>query len=103
MRIGRKFNPGDPVVYRKIKRSPAPGPRAEAIHPAGKGEEYVYQVDKHWVVQQVQDDGKLVLRTRRGKRHVIEPGDPNLRHANLAERLLSGWRFPNLNQFDDEQ
>lgn len=102
MRLGRKYSPGDPVVYRVVKRSPAPGPRAESIQPASKGDEYVYQVDKYWVVQRVQDDGKLVLRTRRGKRHVIDPTDPHLRHANFAERLLSSWRFPTLDQFNEE-
>lgn len=100
MRWGRKFRPGDPVVYRVVKRSPAPGPRAEAIQPAGKGEEYVYQVNKHWVVQRVEDDGRLLLRTRRGKRHLIDPDDPQLRRANLLERLLIGWRFPQLAEDD---
>jgi hypothetical protein len=94
MRLGRKFRAGDPVVYRVVKRSPTPGPRAEAIQPVDKGDEYVYHVDKYWIVQGVEQDGRLVLRTRRGKQHVIDPADPQLRHANLIERLFSGWRFP---------
>ena len=46
----------------------------------------------------VQDDGKLLLKTRRGKTHVVEPSDPNLRHATLWDRLRYRTRFAELRE-----
>ena len=84
---------GDWVIYRKQKTSTSPGPRAEAVLPASKGETYSYFVEKYWIVKEVLEDGRIVLRTRRGKEHVVEPGDQNLRHARFWERWLLGARF----------
>lgn len=83
------FEPGDWVIYRKTKFSTHPGPRAENIAPASKGDEYAYTVDKFWVVEHCGEDGTLVLRTRRGKKHTVEEDAPQLRKANLWER----WRY----------
>ena len=44
------YHPGDWVIFRKEKHSTSPGPRAENIHAAPKGDDYYYQVDKFWVV-----------------------------------------------------
>jgi hypothetical protein len=85
--FARKFKPGDEVVYRKSKQTTQPGPRAQQIRPCPKGDNYTYTVDKFWVIQQVRDNGELVVGTRRGKTHVIEPSDRNLRHPTLWERL----------------
>lgn len=90
----RAFQPGDPVVYRATKFSDSPGPRAENITAAEHGENYSYQVDKFWTVEEVLDDGRLRLRTRRGKEHVLAEDDPRLRRANLWERLVYKKRFP---------
>ncbi|MCA9195571.1 MAG: hypothetical protein KDB03_27555 [Planctomycetales bacterium] len=84
-----KYRAGDWVVYTKSKVSVAPGPRAKDVTAASKGESYSYLVDKFWVVEKVQDDGKLVLKTRRGKLHVIPPTDPQLHLANWWQR----WRY----------
>jgi hypothetical protein len=83
------FHMGDWVIYRKTKFSTHPGPRAENVNPARYGDDYSYTVDKFWVVIAVRDDGRLLLRTRRGKEHVVKPDDPNLRKANWWER----WRY----------
>lgn len=88
------FKPGDPVIYRKSKFSNHPGPRAKNIDPAPQGEIYSYVVDKFWTVVGITDDQKLLIRTRRGKEHVVHPGDPNLRHARWWEKLFWGHRFP---------
>ncbi|MEX0716209.1 MAG: hypothetical protein WD066_06475 [Planctomycetaceae bacterium] len=88
------YKPGDPVVYRKSKFSNHPGPRAKSIDPAPRGETYSYVVDKFWTVAGVTEDERLLLRTRRGKEHVVNPGDPNLRHARWWERLFCAHRFP---------
>lgn len=90
----RSFQPGDLVVYCKTKHSASPGPRAKQIDPEPRGETYTYQVDKYWVVTELTPAGELIVKTRRGKQHILRPNDPNLRHASLPERLLKGWRFP---------
>jgi hypothetical protein len=92
----KDFQPGDPVVYRKTKFSRRPGPRAENIHPAAEGDDYMYLVDKFWVVVELCDDGKLLLRTRGGKEHQIDRNDPCLRHPSWWERLVYHRRFPRL-------
>lgn len=90
----REFHEGDLVVYRKTKHGPVPGPRAARITPASHGDNYSYNVDKYWVVDEVNPDGTLLLRTRRGKTHRADPNDINLRHAGLLTRLIRRHRFP---------
>ena len=87
------FRPGDPVIFRKVKISTCPGPRAISVHPQGSGETYTYQVDKFWVVDDATGD-TLLVRTRRGKVHEVDISDPNLRRPNLIERFLYRDRFP---------
>jgi len=65
------------------------------VTPSRCGEEYAYEVDKYWVVEQVLDEG-VVARTRRGKRHFIGLRDPRLRGARWWERLVFRTRFPRL-------
>ena len=89
----RNFQPGDAVIYRKGKHSTAPGPRAQGVVPAPRGETYSYMVDKLWTVVSASGE-ELTLRTRRGKEHVVRADDPNLRRPNLWERLRYRDRFP---------
>ncbi|MBI1345546.1 hypothetical protein GC163_04590 [bacterium] len=88
------LRPGDPVIFCVSKFSTDPGPRAADVHPAEHGETYSYNVPKFWRVISLEDDGKLILGTRRGKRHRIDPGDPRLRRASFWERWLYANRFP---------
>ena len=92
----KKLKLGDVVVYRKSKHSTHPGERAKNIHPASAGDNYQYTVDKFWIVGEIQSDGRLLLKTRQGKTHLIEPDDPNLRRVTLWDRLRFGSRFPTL-------
>lgn len=93
----RKFKPGSIVVYRKLKHSACPGPRARDIRPSQAGESYSYQVDKFWVVDESPGEpNKLLLRTRRGKTHVVDVDDPNLRRPGWITRLLYARRFSEL-------
>ncbi len=85
-----RFKPGDVVVYRKQKHTTHPGPRAQQVHATKKGDYYTYVVEKFWVVGQVLASGRLLLQTRRGKTHLVENSDPNLRRANLWDRI----RYP---------
>ncbi len=94
--MAREFEPGDPVIYRKSKHSASPGPRAADVQPAPRGEYYAYKVDKFWTVAEVRPDGMIVVRTRRGKEHLLEAGDRALRKARWWERLLYRDRFPEL-------
>jgi hypothetical protein len=89
-----RFEVGEPVMFRVTKRSPHPGPRAIHVEPEPLGEGYTYDVDKFWVVQEVRPDGRLVLRTRRGKQHVVHADHERLRPARWWDRLLYGDRFP---------
>lgn len=90
----RQLRPGDAVIYTVQKQGPHPGPRARDVDATPHGEFYVYQVDKFWVVQEVTDDGRVVLRTRKGKTHVVPTDDPRLRKAHWWERWLYRNRFP---------
>lgn len=87
------YKVGDCVIYRKTKYSDHPGPRARSISPTPNGDEYIYLVDKFWVVEDVQPDGQIVLRTRRGKQHTVSSEDPKLRKARLWERYWFRSRF----------
>ena len=87
-------NPGDFLVYSKFKVSPRPGPRARNIQASEKGEDYYYQVDKYWALENVLEDGRLVAVTRTGKHVYLKPEDQNLRKARLLERLMHRRRFP---------
>jgi len=89
------YKPGDPVIYRLQKQSTHPGPRAQDIDPATSGETYSYFVEKFWVVAELHaGGGKLLLRTRRGKEHLVDANDPHLRPARWWERLIHRKRFP---------
>ncbi len=90
----KKFKRGDPVVFAKDKCSTCPGPRAHGVHPARRGEGYYYKVDKFWLAEQDESEGKVTLITRRGRQHVVEVRDPRLHHATLWQRLWFRHRFP---------
>lgn len=90
------YSPGDPVIYRVTKHSAHPGPRAKEIWPSAHGENYTYVVDKFWIVAEIRDDGKLLLNTRRGKRHVVDSNDPLLRHPHWWEWVRYRNLFPQL-------
>jgi hypothetical protein len=85
---------GDAVIYRKVKASPHPGPRATDIRPSEQGEDYLYEVDKFWTVRAVQPTGHIECVTRKGKVHTIRPDDLNLRKATWWERWWYRDRFP---------
>ncbi len=87
------WKPGDWAVYRKSKRSTTPGPRATNVMASSKGESYTYIVDKFWVVDSTLPGDRLLLRTARGKTHVIDANDPNLRKPSWLRRLLWRERF----------
>lgn len=88
-----QFQRNDWVIYRKQKSSVSPGPRASEVHAAGKGNSYRYVVEKYWVVEEVLDDDRLKICTRRGKRHLVDANDPSMRKARWWERLLYRSRF----------
>lgn len=89
---GNAFRPGDWVVYHKTKHSVCPGPRAVAVTPSQCGDTYSYVVEKFWVVAEVNDD-RVVLRTRRGKQHIVPANDPNLERPGWFKRWLYRRRF----------
>ena len=86
----RAFEKGDRVVFRKAKFTPHPGQRAQKIRPTANGDDYCYVVEKFWIVANV------MLPTRRGKTHVIDAQDPNLRHATLWDRIRHRAHFNQL-------
>lgn len=88
------FRTGDQVIYRMTKHSDSPGPRARNVNPSPSGEDYNYIVDKFWVVNEVLDNGRLILRTRRGKTREIAADDPNLKVPSWWQMLLYKKQFP---------
>ena len=88
-----QFRKGDPIIFTKTKFSVHPGPRAEDISPASHGESYSYLVRKFWTVVEHRGD-RLLVQTRRGKRHWIDLDDPALRTPTLWEQLRYRERFP---------
>ena len=96
--VPTSFSPGDWIVYCKTKFSRHPGPRARGIQPTEHGDGYVYMVDKYWVVDEVLGDGRLKLRTRRGKVHTVQPHDLCLRRPTLWERLIRRNRFEEIEE-----
>jgi hypothetical protein len=93
--VTHHLKPGDPVIYRKRKHTARPGRRAQHVEPEPLGEYYTYEVDKFWVVADVDDGQHLVtVVTRRGKRHHVRLDDPRLRTPNLWERIRYHGRFP---------
>ncbi|MFG0267682.1 MAG: hypothetical protein ACF8AM_21400 [Rhodopirellula sp. JB055] len=87
------WKPGDWAIYRKSKRSKVPGPRASSVKPNLKGETYNYVVEKFWMVDEVNSDGTLTMRTTRGKTHRVSADDPNLSHPSWFARLRWRERF----------
>ena len=91
-----KFHTGAPIVYRVVETSTCPGPEARDIHPAERGELYYYLTHKYWRVEEVRQDGWIVALTPLMEHHYLRRDDPNLRKANLFERLRYAARFPYL-------
>ena len=87
------FKRGDWVVFCRMKHKTHPGRRARDIHPAANGDDYTYYVEKFWLVLDVLSNGQLLLQTRRGKQHVVDANDPNLRHATWLDRIRYPSRF----------
>jgi hypothetical protein len=100
--LQRRFRAGDHVVYRMQKFSNNPGPRAENVDPAARGEGYRYSVSKLWTVVGVGSDGDVEVVTPGGKRHTLSASDPNLRRAGWMTELLLKLRynkdFPSVDQ-----
>jgi hypothetical protein len=88
------FQSGDQIIYRITKCTSCPGRRATDVSPEPRGEHYVYDVDKFWVVAKTFPDGTLLLETRRGKQHIVAADDDRLRRPNLWERFVYRRRFP---------
>ena len=90
----RRYRQGDAVIYRVEKHTTCPGPRARDVRPDQKGDYYRYVVDKFWCVAEVLADNKLRLVTRRGKEHIVQSDDPQLRRPSWWESLIYRRRFP---------
>jgi hypothetical protein len=83
------FSPGDLVVYAKEKRSDHPSRWAYDIWPDEHGEAYHYKIDKYWIVQEFDEESRVVTCvTRTGKRNAVSADDPHLRKASMLEKLV---------------
>ncbi|MFP4356632.1 MAG: hypothetical protein ACLFUJ_16090 [Phycisphaerae bacterium] len=88
-----RFQPGDHVIYLKQKFSKNPGPRAEQVDGAPRGEGFTYVVRKPWTVVKTPDEKTVEVVTNGGKHHLLDAEDPNLHHAGLAETLAMRIRW----------
>jgi hypothetical protein len=61
----------------------------------------VVGADRHRAVAAVENDGTLLVRTRRGKTHRIRPDDPRARKANCLESILYRKRSPDLRKLEE--
>jgi|SRR6476620_3230364 len=89
-----RFRPGAPIVYRMQETSSCPSPDAIDVYPSEHGESYDYLANKYWRVEEVLEDGSIVALTPLMEHHYLRRNDPNLRKANLIERLRYANRFP---------
>ncbi len=89
-----KLRPGAPIVYRVQETSSCPGPDALDVYPSEHGESYDYVAKKYWRVEKVLQDGSIVALTPLMEHQYLQRNDPNLRKANLVERLRYAARFP---------
>ena len=71
-----------------------PSPDAFDVYPSEHGEFYDYQAKKYWRVEKVLEDGSIVAVTPLMEHQHLQRNDPNLRKANLIERLRYAARFP---------
>ncbi len=88
-----KIKVGEYVVFRKLKSSSHPSPRAKQLRPAKHGDTYTYLIDKFWKVVRVFDDETIEVETRRGKRNRVDVNSPQLRKIGLFERLIFRHRL----------
>ena len=89
----RAFQQGDRIVFCRMKHKTHPSRRAREIRPAAHGDDYIYYVEKFWVVSDVLSDGRLLLQTPRGRKHIVDADDPNLRHATWLDKIRHRYRF----------
>ena len=92
--LRRKLQVGAPVIYRKLEISTCPSRDACEVRPAERGEFYYYLTKKYWRVEAIRPDGWIVARSPFMEQFCLRPDDPNLRKANLIERLRYAPRFP---------
>src|SRR5438046_10573050 len=85
--LGRRLRPGVPIVYRVQETSTCPSPDALDVYPSERGESYDYLANKYWRVEKVFEDGSIVALTPLMEHQYLRRNDPNLRKANLIERL----------------
>ncbi|WP_148075597.1 hypothetical protein [Bythopirellula goksoeyrii] len=90
------FHKGDCVVFRRMKCNTQPSRRAQNIQAAHHGDDYYYVVEKCWIVAEVLKEGKLLLKTRSGKSHIVDASDPKLRPASIWDKIRYRSRFSQL-------
>lgn len=95
----KSLRPGACVIFSVTRHSTHPDPRASDVHPDPHGEGYTYAVDKFWVVTD-EHDGRIAVKTRRGKVHVIDANDPRLQVASWWQRMIHRSRFPKMRPID---
>ncbi len=81
-------------MYQVTKHSNHPGVRAKSIRPSAHGDHYSYTIKKFWRVVRQTPEGRIVVRTRRGKQRIISPNDPSLHSVSWWERIAYRSRFP---------
>ena len=93
-RFLRRLRAGAPIVYRVQETSTCPSPDALYVYPSKRGESYDYLANKYWRVEKVFEDGSILALTPLMEHQYLKRNDPNLRKANLIERLRYAARFP---------
>ena len=69
--FSRKLHAGDRVIFSVTRHGTHPPGRAKDVRPAPHGEDYVFAVDKFWIVTE-RRERLVMVRTPRGKVHSID-------------------------------
>ncbi|MGL4555496.1 MAG: hypothetical protein ACRC33_30370 [Gemmataceae bacterium] len=88
------LTPGAAIIYRRYRTATRLRRKAQDIFPSANGDSYTFAVDKYYRVEEVLPDGRVVVRTRRGKRRTLNPADPAMRRPSWWEWLWCWHRFP---------
>ncbi|MGD0463578.1 MAG: hypothetical protein ABSB74_13920 [Tepidisphaeraceae bacterium] len=81
------------MIFSLPTRGTHPGLGAKDVRPERHGEGYLYIIDKFWVVAQTRDK-QVVVKTRKGRIHLLDTADPRLHVASWWQRLIYRHRFP---------
>ncbi|MEM7473833.1 MAG: hypothetical protein AAF483_02515 [Planctomycetota bacterium] len=90
----KQFQVDEKVVYLHDRYSNQPPPKSKNVFATKKGEQYLFQVEKYWIISRILASNQIEARNRNGSTYVIDCDDPRLRKATWWELLFKSNAFP---------